>query len=781
MPNADGYITYSTKLDNTELEADLKRSKKSIADLQKEIEKTANKRLPLEENFWELSVKLDKAQAKLAELDAGAGTARQLEAAQDKVDGLQMRFDKAADKLERSDVYAATLQKNLEGAKIQAAGLEQQLAKKQNLQPLNDAVDGVEKKLMKFGKRMTTMFRKVFMFSMLLAAFRSVRSWFGQIIRTNNEAVAAIARLKGAMLTMAQPIVEVAVPAFIKLVNVLTMVVQVLANATSLLFGKRLQDSAANAKALDKERKAISGVGSAAKKATGFLASFDEVNQVQDDSSANSGASSSGIDADFDSFDPSNIQSNLDKLTAILGGALFAVGAILAFSGVNVPLGITLMALGAAILYKEAAQNWDQLPQQVRDAISGALVLVGMVALTVGLCLALSGVNISLGLRLAAIGAASIVAAAALNWDELGNTMVQKLAQIGVLIGPYIAAVGVFLLLIGNFPLGVAMIIAGTAIFGVSEAVLNWDALGNTVTEKLGNIAIIVGGLLAVVGVILMLTQIAFGIGLAMVIAGCTLFVGGSIAAQWDSVPNTVSAKLALILKVVGGFLAVLGIVLMLTGIAFPLGLGLLIAGAGLLGASAMTANWNFISDKVKSCWTAVKQYYNSNIKQYLSFNYWKNKAGNIINGLVSGIKNGLGSIKNAITGTVSSAWGSVKSVFTGRAAARSVQATPARVYPEDVPALAKGAVIPANRKFMAILGDQSNGNNLEAPESLIRKIVREESGGADSQTVALLQAILAAVQDGKVLMVDKRVLGKVAAAAMGNASRTSGAAVIPL
>lgn len=781
MPNADGYITYSTKLDNTELEAELKQSKKSIADLQKEIEKTANKRLPLEENFWDLSVKLDKAQAKLAELDAGAGTARQLEAAQDKVDGLQMRFDKAADKLERSDAYAATLQKNLEGAKIQAAGLEQQLAKKQNLQPLNDAVDGVEKKLTKFGKRMTTMFRKVFMFSMLLAAFRSVRSWFGQIIKTNDEAVAAIARLKGAMLTMAQPIVEVAVPAFIKLVNVLTMVVQVLANATSLLFGKRLQDSAANAKALDKERKAISGVGSAAKKATGFLASFDEVNQVQDDSSSGSGASSSGIDADFSSFDPSNTQSNLDKLTAILGGALFAVGAILAFSGVNVPLGITLMALGAAILYKEAAQNWDQLPQQVREAISGVLTLVGVVALTVGLCLALSGVNISLGLGLAALGAASIVAAAALNWDELGNTVVQKLAQIGVLIGPCIAVVGVFLLITGHFPLGVAMIIAGAAIFGVSEAVLNWDALGNTVTEKLGNIAIIVGGLLAVVGVILMLTGIGFGIGLAMVIAGCALFVGGSIAAQWDSVPNTVSAKLALILKVVGGFLAVLGIVLMLTGIAFPLGLGLLIAGAGLLGASAVTANWNFISDKVKSCWTAVKQYYNGNIKQYLSFNYWRSKAGDIINGLVSGIKNGLSSIKNAITGTVSSAWGSVKSVFTGRAAVRSVQATPARVYPEDVPALAKGAVIPANRKFMAVLGDQTNGNNLEAPEGLVRKIVREESGGTDSQTVALLQAILAAVQDGKVLMVDKRVLGKVAAAAMGNASRTSGAAVIPL
>lgn len=47
-----------------------------------------------------------------------------------------------------------------------------------------------------------------------------------------------------------------------------------------------------------------------------------------------------------------------------------------------------------------------------------------------------------------------------------------------------------------------------------------------------------------------------------------------------------------------------------------------------------------------------------------------------------------------------------------------------------NIPMLANGAVIPANRSFMAVLGDQKHGNNLEAPEGLIRKIVREESGG---------------------------------------------------
>lgn len=52
------------------------------------------------------------------------------------------------------------------------------------------------------------------------------------------------------------------------------------------------------------------------------------------------------------------------------------------------------------------------------------------------------------------------------------------------------------------------------------------------------------------------------------------------------------------------------------------------------------------------------------------------------------------------------------------------------------VPYLAQGAVIPPNREFMAVLGDQKNGNNIEAPESLIRRIVREESGNNGTRRI---------------------------------------------
>lgn len=62
-----------------------------------------------------------------------------------------------------------------------------------------------------------------------------------------------------------------------------------------------------------------------------------------------------------------------------------------------------------------------------------------------------------------------------------------------------------------------------------------------------------------------------------------------------------------------------------------------------------------------------------------------------------------------------------------------------------SIPQLATGAVIPPNQRFTAVLGDQKHGNNLEAPESLIRKIVREEAGGSGTGVTQL-------TIDGKVL-----------------------------
>ena len=95
------------------------------------------------------------------------------------------------------------------------------------------------------------------------------------------------------------------------------------------------------------------------------------------------------------------------------------------------------------------------------------------------------------------------------------------------------------------------------------------------------------------------------------------------------------------------------------------------------------------------------------------------------------------------------------------------------------LPRLASGAVIPPNREFMAVLGDQRSGNNIEAPEALIRKITREELNGGLREVVGILQTLVDVTREGKVIQVNERELGRVTSRAQANAMRASGRAVL--
>lgn len=118
-------------------------------------------------------------------------------------------------------------------------------------------------------------------------------------------------------------------------------------------------------------------------------------------------------------------------------------------------------------------------------------------------------------------------------------------------------------------------------------------------------------------------------------------------------------------------------------------------------------------------------------------------KAWDGISDIVDGVKNTIKGIINAILGFVESmvngvihginkiseklnVLGSVKNPFTGKVV---WEPNLPKLSDVSIPRLATGAVIPANKEFLAVLGDQKNGNNLEMPENLLRQIVREEAG----------------------------------------------------
>lgn len=74
------------------------------------------------------------------------------------------------------------------------------------------------------------------------------------------------------------------------------------------------------------------------------------------------------------------------------------------------------------------------------------------------------------------------------------------------------------------------------------------------------------------------------------------------------------------------------------------------------------------------------------------------------------------------------------------------------------IPKLARGAVLPANKPFLAQLGDQKNGRNLEAPESLLRDIYAE----GNAETNALLQQLIQVMQKGMTVNVDGKQLMRI-------------------
>lgn len=91
-----------------------------------------------------------------------------------------------------------------------------------------------------------------------------------------------------------------------------------------------------------------------------------------------------------------------------------------------------------------------------------------------------------------------------------------------------------------------------------------------------------------------------------------------------------------------------------------------------------------------------------------------------------------------------------------------------------QIPYLAQGAVIPPNREFMAVLGDQRHGTNIEAPEDLIRKIVREETArnGGDDRVAGLLETLIAVVEG---IEIGDTTIGKAAERYNRVASRARG------
>lgn len=754
---ADGSVVIETKIDDkkaqeklTKLNQKIERIKSNLAEsesnknvIESQLNESKKAALSAEKSIEKYTEYLKESTAATGGNDPfSAQWARRLEeskkelAEQDKItQKLDAKYSSIVDKV-------AIQKAELNAAKEKAADLQKQVAGAQKsaqaLAPttkaLSPAAEKAEKSFNKLVGRIKGLAKRVFIFTIITAALRKIKQYMWSAIQTNDDAMNAVARLKGELRTLAQPIVNIAIPAFTALAKIITYTLTGASRLLSLLFGSTYSASKKAAKSLNDQQNAIEGVGSAAKKASKYLAPFDELNTISGND-AGGGSENGGNAVNFDS----DIGSGVNAVMAIMTGiALLAIGAILTFSG-HVGVGIAMMVAGALTIYGVYASDGGEAAKTlVETGLSKILIAIGPMIAILGVVLMMTG-NIPWGLGLLIAGIALFaVGEVAENWDLLSTNLVGALANMLIDISPYIALFGAVLLFVpGQQALGIGLIIAGIALFAVGEVGANWELLGTNLTSALTKIFSEISPYIVVFGLLLAMVPGMMAVGIGMIVAGIAMFAFSVIAPNWDSITQALRGPLGKTLAMIGGFLVVLGLMLIFSGVGIPLGIGMLLAG-GVSLAAAIAPNWNFIIGKIKYVWQKIKEFWNSYIAPVFTAAWWQNLGKNIMNGLIYGIERGINWVLGGVSDMVNGITGilnKIPGVDIGRVNLGNVH----------IPRLAQGAVIPANREFLAVLGDQKRGTNIEAPADLIRQIVREEvknSGGGGNHITIVLDSV---------------------------------------
>lgn len=608
--------------DVSQAEREIDRLRASIGKLEEDIR--VKERLALETQNAKAMARVRNKMA----IDSGdAATAQKMAKEWDRLDAKTKRYAEQINEAQvRLDVEKEAAG-NIAQAVLKAA--EETGEASRNAEKMNAAVKKAAKSAEAFGKRIKSVVQGALVFTVITQGLSKLRDWMSDVVSTNSAASASIAKLKGALLTMVQPLVQVIIPAFTTLVKVLTAVVSVIANVVSSLFGSTAKESAGAAKSLNEQKNALQGVGSAAKSAGKQLASFDEINKLSGESG---GSSSADIAPDFSFMD-----SISDRLK-------------------NIAKDVALIGAGFAL--------W-----KISEKLPGMLGDIGT---------KVAGIAIAIGGLLLLFDGLKDAWENGVDWGNLTE----------ILAGAAAAAFGLYTAF-GKVGAGIALVISGAAMIvtAFKDIISNGANLKNT--------------LLLIAGIV------ATGLGF--------FFLTGSV-----------------IPLVIAGIAAVVVAVLGLTGNLEEFCQNLK---ENILGGLIDFITGVFTGDWTKA-WEGIKK---------------------VFKGIWNGIVMILESAVNLIIKGINWLIGKLNSLLENSLLAKGLDliGIEFRGIPQipevHIPRLAQGAVIPPNREFMAVLGDQKSGTNIETPLATMVQAFKQalaESGYGGSNEA--------------VLVLDKEVLGKV-------------------
>ena len=663
----------------------------SGAKINKTLENARHKVEQLEEQLRNLSTKHKFAIA--ADDDKGASkVGAQMERVYDEL--AEARRKLALEVEAAAQREAAAEEKNAERA-TKAAQKEALAVRRAQEKQAKEALKPVRR----FESRMREIVSGALVFNVASSALRSMTEYFGSALMANQEFSESVAGLRGSLLTAFQPVYEAVVPALSTLINWLNTATQVVARFFAAISGKSYKQMQENADALKDQADGLESVGGAAKKAQRDLAGFDEINRLSGKDTGGGGGGTLNPPTFEEVEIPSSWEATIESLAMRVKDIFFtwddltpeivaekivtSLGAVCGgFIGFSLggPGGALIgMAIGAGlgVVLSNIVFNGDgQLtPDEILAALVAALLTLGGAA--VGFAVggpggAALGATIGLGLTFTILDATfndidknyNDLAEKVIEWsDNMART-----TETGFIIPTYDD--------MKKLTDQIKEFFKGSS----DDIIKNFDR--TAILTEAGFVMPTHDEMKQLADKIKQFFEGASDDIIENFDRTAMLTESGFVVPTREEMEATAKLIKQKFSEAKDGIVSKW---VMLSGwfkenVANPISNCFSNLGASIRGAWEKTFNW--ITDKLDS----LVKFFNSVFGDGTLLNY-------------------------QTTGTVPASSYALQTSF----ASRSIP---------EIPMLAKGAVIPPNAPFMAVLGDQRNGTNIEAPLSTIQEAV---------------------------------------------------------
>ncbi len=573
------------------------------------------------------------------------------------------------------------------------------------------AVARTSKAVGQLGRRLAGIVSGALVLNLISSALRSVVNVMGTTIAKTNGVSTALGKLKGAAATAAAGLASALSPAIIGLLNLLTSLINGFLRLLSLLTGKSISSMKQTAKGINAVGSAAGSTSKQADKAKRSLAGFDEIERLD----AKTGGSG-GANYNFD-----HIASPLGGITDKLKNFWSTFQTLLAPSVAAWSTAWEQIRNAASAVWPEVQQAalafWNEGLSPLLTYLSGTFAPGVINAFSEAFAPIVGGVASTAIYVLADL----FTWACGIGTDAINGVLIPALDLLLQIWQDLMSGIKTAWDTYGQ-PLMDGVILAFQNLENL--ATLLWETIVKPILQNL-------------ISVLQQLWSYHLKplwddiLLLVASVANCLLDLWNNLlapVAKW--IIATFGPAFA---EVFNAIADVVGVAVGAIADAIDLAVVVLRGLADFLSAvfrGNWDAAWQAIGNTVSTVWDKMTNAIKTAVNGIIGF----------INRMISAVVTGINTVINALNGLSFD----LPDIFGGGHVGFNISTLTA----PQIPYLAQGAVIPANREFLAVLGDQSHGTNVEAPLDTIKQAVAEVMEDLQAGQMAGFEAVVSVLRE---------------------------------